>query len=119
MTRVIFKDLEKSELAKNAAEEYLSEVVQKFPDLNGSHYTLTLSMQNSPLQAGPDLFTAKFYCKSGKYKGVIMQRSSSNLYKALSDLSNSMLERLNRFGDKKRVKSIKKARKDKNLTVNY
>ncbi|MCB0355824.1 MAG: hypothetical protein KDD40_02395 [Bdellovibrionales bacterium] len=113
MIKVIFKDLEKSELAKSVAEESMNDLVDKFPDLKNSHISLTLSMQNSPTQAGPDLFTVKFYCKTGRYRGVIMQRSAPNLYKALSELSNSLLERLNRFGDKKRVKKIKRARLDR------
>lgn len=110
MIQITFKDLEKSELAKETALEQMESVVEKFPDLAPSRVSLTLSMQNSPTQAGPDLFTVKFYCRGGKYNGVVLERSSSNLYKALAELSDALLERLNRYGDKRRVKNIKKAR---------
>ncbi|MCB0419496.1 MAG: hypothetical protein KDD61_00770 [Bdellovibrionales bacterium] len=110
MIRIIFKDLEKSELAKRVADDSMNDLFNKFPDLKTSYISLTLSMQNSPTQAGPDLFTVKFNCRSGKYRGAIMQKSAPNLYKALSDLSDGLLEKLNRFGDKKRSKRLKKAR---------
>lgn len=113
MIQVVFKDLERSELAKNIATDCVDRVLEKFPDLQGSRISMTLSMQNSPVQAGPDLFTVKFNCVSGKYKGVILERSDSNLYKAMALLSNGLLERLNRFGDKKRGRVQKKARRQR------
>ncbi len=114
------KDLEKSELAKKIAMDSVNAVIEKFPDLEGSRISITLSMQNSPLQAGPDVFTVKFNCGSGKYKGVILERSASNLYKAMALLSNGLLERLNRFGDKQRVRVQKRARlqRDRALRMN-
>ena len=116
MIKVIFKDLEKSELAKEAAIEHVETLISRFPDLEGSKITMTLSMDNSPTQAGPDLFSVKFQCKSGKYKGVILEKYASNYYKALAALSDNLLERLNRFGDKKRVQNRKKARQLLNFT---
>lgn len=111
MIDIVFKDLEKSELAKDATYNRMQDAMERFPDLERSRITITLSMENSPTQAGPDLFKVKFQCKSGKYNGVILERSAPTLYKALADVSESLLERLNRFGDKERVKKIKHARK--------
>ena len=111
MIKILFKDLERSELAKETVFERMADVIQRFPDLELSKVTITLSMQNSPTQSGPDLFTVKFRCQSGRFKGVIMERSSTTLYKALADLSEGLLERLNRFGDKERVRKIQQARR--------
>ncbi len=116
MVKVIFKDLERSELAKDAAIEHVQTLISRFPDLEDSKITMTLSMDNSPTQPGPDLFAVKFQCKSGKYKGVILEKYASNYYKALALLSENLLERLNRFGDKKRVQNRKKARELLNFT---
>lgn len=115
MIKIVFKDLEKSELAKQVALDRLQDAIVRFPDLEKCRVSVTLSMENSPTQAGPDVFTVKFRCQSGKYKGVILERSASTLYIALAEVSECLLERLNRFGDKERVKNIKKARKMQRL----
>lgn len=112
MLKIVFKNLEKSELAKEAAEERLATVADRFPDLCESRITVTLSMENSPLQAGPDVFSVKIQCHDGRYRGVIMQKSASSLYIALADLVDHLLEKLNRQGDKARVTQIHKARHD-------
>lgn len=111
MIKVVFKNLEKSELAREVAVERLQAVVERFPDLEKSEVTVTLSMQNSRLQPGPDVFTVKVYCKGGRYRGVTMEKSAGNMYTALADVVDHMLERLNRFGDRSRVRQRGRARK--------
>jgi len=111
MTQIIFKNLQKSELAKEVALERIDVVVERFPDLSSSSLVITLSMQNSPEQAGPDEFTVKVYCRGGRYRGITLEKSGPNLYAALADVVEHMLERLNRFGDRARVKGREKARK--------
>jgi len=105
MIKVVFKNLEKSDLAKEAVEERLREVLERFPSLSESHIVVTLSMQNSPRQGGPDLFAVKTRIEKGIYDGVILEKSAPSLYVALADICEHLLERLNRFSDKKRVKS--------------
>lgn len=110
MIKVIFKNLKKSELAKDAAVERILSIVDKFPDLKQSRITVTLEMQNSPFQAGPDLFTVKMHISGGRYSDIRMEKSAPNLYAALASLTEHMLEKLNRFGDRARVKVRKRAR---------
>lgn len=114
MILVLFKDLEKSELAKQVTVDRFQDSIARFPDLENCRIIVTLSMENSPTQAGPDIFTVKFRCQTGRYKGVILERSASSLYIALAEVSDLLLERLNRFGDKERVKKIKQARRVRN-----
>lgn len=111
MIKVHFKDLEPSEIAKEAAIERIEEIVSQFPDLAKSQIHITLSMQNSPTQAGPDEFSVKFRTTGGRYRGIIVEKGAESLYKALALLIENLLERLNRFGDKARVKQIKSGRK--------
>lgn len=111
MMRVVFKDLESSEIARNIVTERIQSVIERFPDLARSRLTVTLSMQNSPAQAGPDLFSVKLVSQGGRYKDVVMEKSASNLYVALADLVEHLLERLNRRGDRARVKERAIARK--------
>ena len=110
MVKITFKNLERSELAKEAVEERFKEVVDRFPDLSQSNIHVTLSMENSPRQSGPDLFRVKTRIEKNKYHGVILEKKSSSLYTALADVAEHLLERLNRFGDKKRVKARRQER---------
>lgn len=110
MIQIKFKNLEKSELAREAVEERVASLVDKFPDLGGGEILITLEMENSPSQAGPDFFKVKVYISSGRYKGVTVMKADANLYVALADVVDHMLEKLNRHGDRVRVKERKIAR---------
>lgn len=110
MIQVKFKNLEKSEMAREAAQERIEALIAKFPDLSKSKIQITLEMENSPSQAGPDIFKVKCHVSGARYDGVTIEKEGSNLYVALADVIEHMLENLNRFGDKARVKERTKAR---------
>lgn len=110
MIQIKFKNLEKSELAKEAVAERVKALVDKFEDLLESRITVTLEMENSPTQAGPDVFNVKLHVSRGRFDGTTVTKSHSNLYVALADLIDHMLEKLNRTGDRARVKERTKAR---------
>jgi ribosome-associated translation inhibitor RaiA len=107
MIKVVFKNLEKSELAKEAAQQRLEAILEKF---SVDSVRVTLSMENSPLQAGPDMFTAKLIAKRKGSPPLILEKSASNLYTALSQLSDHLLERLARSRAKGRGRRRKLAR---------
>lgn len=111
MIHVKFKGVDKSEIAIAAAQERVGSLVEKFPDLNDSKIQITLEMQNSPFQAGPDLFKVKVRVLDGRYSGITVEKADSNLYVALAEVVDHMLEVLNRFGDRVRVKQRKQARR--------
>lgn len=111
MIQIIFKNLEKSELAREVVHERVNPLVEKFEQLKDSKITVTLEMENSPFQSGPDLFKVKLHIANGKFKGVTITKSDSNLYKALAEIVDHLLEKLNRTGDKERVKKRNRARK--------
>ncbi len=117
MIRILFKDLDKSELARDLALERISTVVDRFPDLRNHRVDATLSMENSPIQAGPDVFTVKLYIHGRRYKSVLIQKSAMNLYAALAAVVEHSLERLNRFGDRDRVKQRSRARKTRDTVI--
>lgn len=110
MIQVKFKNLEKSELAREAAQDRIETLIEKFPDLGQSRIQITLEMQNSPAQAGPDVFKVKVHVTRAKYNGITVEKASPNLYVALADVVDHMLETLNRFGDRARVKERRIAR---------
>ncbi|NBV51657.1 hypothetical protein EBR78_10635 [bacterium] len=111
MIQITFKNLERSELAQEAVQDRLHEALERFPDLSQAKLLVTLAMENSPRQTGPDLFRVKLRVSGGKYHGVILEKEASSLYAALADVNEHLLERLNRFGDKFRVKARTRERK--------
>lgn len=102
MIKVNFKNLEKSDLARAAVEERFGTLMEKFEDLEFCKINVTLEMENSPLQAGPDVFSVKVHISSGPFRGITVRKERENLYGALADLMDHMLEVLNRHLDKKR-----------------
>lgn len=111
MIQIKFKNLDKSEMAKEAVQERIEVLVDKFPGLYGSKIQVTLEMENSPTQAGPDLFKVKLHVSRGRYDGITCEKADSSLYVALAELVDHMLESLNRFGDRVRVKERRNARR--------
>lgn len=111
MIEVRFKNLDKSEMLRDSVNERVQALVEKFPDLSSSRIKVTLEMENSPLQPGPDLFKVKIHLFRGRYDGLTVEKGNSNLYVALAEVSDLMLEKLNRFGDRIRVKERGEARK--------
>jgi ribosome-associated translation inhibitor RaiA len=107
MINIVFRNLDKSELAREAVIERIGVIVEKFPDLQESRINVNLEMHNSPLQAGPDHFTVKTECASGRYRGIRVEKSAPSLYVALADVAEHLLELLNRHGDRARVKARK------------
>lgn len=104
MITIVFKNLDKSDLTKAVVIARVQETIDRFPDLAGYRITVTLSMQNSPQQAGPDHFTVKIHVREGKYRDVLIEKSAMNVHLALADVNEHLLERLNRMGDRTRVK---------------
>jgi ribosome-associated translation inhibitor RaiA len=111
MIQVRFKNLEKSEIAREAATERLEAIVEKFPDLESAKIDITLEMLNSRAQPGPDMFSVRVGVLTGRYKGITITKLDANLYVALADVVDHLLEKLNRYGDRARVKKISAERK--------
>lgn len=111
MIQIKFKNLEKSELALEITRDRILELTEKFPDLKRSRIQVCLEMENSPSQPGPDLFSVKLLIQTGRYAGIKLEKSHFNIHVALAEVVDHMLERLNRAGDRARVKERAKARK--------
>lgn len=111
MIKVTFKNLTKSDIVVAAIEQRVKAIRSKFPNLNVSDILVLAEMKNSPLQAGPDLFTISLEIRRGVYQGVRVERSAPNLYRALSDLFELLLLKLNRVSDRARVRERTSARR--------
>ena len=110
MISIKFKDLERSELAKDVIVERLSEAEKKFPQLLHHKLLITLSMENSPHHKGPDLFGVKLNISGPKFKSLVLEKKASSLYLAAALLQEALLELLNRSIDKPRIKARREER---------
>lgn len=110
MIQVKFKNLEKSDLVRKIAVDRISEAVERFPKGKPRSVVVTLEMENSPQKAGPDLFSGRTEVLGGRYHGLILEKSSDDLYVALADVSDRLLERFNRYSDRLRIKALKQKR---------
>ena len=111
MIQVSFKNLEKSDLMLQAIEDRLRPTLFKFGICQENQARVTVEMENSPQQAGADQFRLKIFIKSGRYKGLTMEKSDTHFHGALALAADHLLEALNRSGDKARVKARQQERK--------
>ena len=108
--QIYFKNLQRSDFTETAVLDRILAVITKFPGLEEGRIRITLEMLNGPEQPGPDRFAIRMQVLSGRYRGVRLEKSAENLHIALAELVDHALERLNRFGDRNRVKDRRKAR---------
>lgn len=113
MIKISFKNLEKSSLARDIALEKMNLLIEKFPELEHHNIQITISMDNSSSQAGPDEFGIKIQIKGKKFGGLIVEKRAKTLYLAIAELNEALLELLNRRTDKLRVKKRSQLRKAK------
>lgn len=104
--KILFRNLEKSDLAKEIVTQRLQPTIEKFPDLRSHQVVATLSMENSPHKPGRDSFTVKILITGKRYRAIVLKKSGPNLYAALAEATDHLLERLNRYGDRLRVKRL-------------
>jgi ribosome-associated translation inhibitor RaiA len=117
MYKIVFKNLESSDLLRENVEERFEMLKDKFPDLSNHKCTITLEMKNSPQHAGVDCFAIKVVIDGFKYKDITFEHQAENLYLAIAEFSDKMVEVLNRSGDKIRVKTRSKNRISANQII--
>lgn len=103
-------------MARSIVVEKMNVLIEKFPDLQHHAIYLTLSMDNSASQAGPDEFGIRVQIKGKKFDGLIVEKKAQSLYLAMAVVDEVLLELLNRRIDKRRVKNRNQLRKQKYST---
>ena len=96
MLELKFKNLEKSELAREVVAEKVGLLLEKSAELKKSKVVITLELQNSADKPEPDLFSVKLQIINGKYAGTTLSESSPNMYNALSDLAERLVKKIDR-----------------------
>lgn len=114
--KIRFVRLEKSQLVKEAIEDRLLPTIQKFDFINEEDIFFEVEMENSPHQAGRDLFRVKIVFRSGEMQGFVLEKTDDNFYRALSSLSTSLPVNINRYRQKQMTKRLNKQRRVKNVS---
>ena len=102
MLRIVFKNLEPSQLARNVVKDRIEPVLEKFPALGEHRVTLTLEMENSPTQAGLDLFTVTSIVSGPTFKNLKLRKSAENFYQATAELVDAFSELLSQETDRRK-----------------
>ena len=101
MLKIVFKNLESSSLIRWNVQRKMNNVLAKFPSLFEHRTTLTIEMQNSPKQAGPDLFTVSSMINGKLFKNLKIKRSAGNLYVAVAKLVDGLNQLLGEENDRR------------------
>lgn len=103
--KVVFKNLKESTIVEQIVRSRIEESVSKFPELERHKLVATIYMENSPEQAGRDLFGVRLRISGPYHTNIILEKAESNMYLALAELQEALLERMRRAREKKRSKT--------------
>lgn len=113
MLRVVFKNLRKSKFAEDIVATRVNAVLEKFPEYKPSSATAILEMENSPLQAGPDIYNVKLILTDKSRSPIVLRMKSGHLYQAAAMLADRLLEVMHRAVEKRRDVRRFRRRRDK------
>ena len=102
MVDVKFKNLRKSTLLSENIRERIEACLERFTAFSRSNVTATVEMENSPRQAGPDMFSVKVFVSGGRLSGLSIKKKHLTVYKALADLTDCLVQKISRAEDKRR-----------------
>jgi ribosome-associated translation inhibitor RaiA len=102
MVKVIFKNLEKSDLVRSIATERIEKTIRKFSELAELTSTVIVSREHSSEHAGVDLFSAKLLIGGHGLKPVVLEKRASSLYLAVAQVADTALEILHKAVSKDR-----------------
>jgi ribosome-associated translation inhibitor RaiA len=114
--QVVFQNLKKSEFIKSLVVDRVQSVLEKFPQNRRGKAVVYVSMENSPRQAGPDLFGVKVMLKSSIARSMVFSKKAGSLFQATADVADGLLESMHRQHDKMLDRERDKQRRWKSWT---
>ena len=104
MIKVIFKNLEKSDLVRQVTTEKIEKTINKFSELAEGATTVIVSREHSHEHSGLDLFSAKLLVEGHGRKPFILEKRAQSLYQAVALVTDRALEVLHKTFRKDREK---------------
>lgn len=112
MTKVIFRNLKRSDFIRSAVEDQLLHVQQRYAEELKGEPTVIVSMENSPRQAGADSFTVKILGLGRRLGFVTVHKSSADFYEALKTSIQGFTHILDKGIKKRRTKAKRERRRN-------
>ncbi len=98
--QVVFQNLKKSEFIRAFVTDRVLSVLEKFPQNRRGKATVYVSMENSPRQAGPDVFGVKVMLRNSVIKTFVLSKKAGSLFQATADVAEGLLETLHRHSER-------------------
>lgn len=98
--KIVFKNLIPMDTTKSIVQDRLIPVLSKFPGNSERFITVTLEMENSPRQAGPDHFSVSVHITDGPYRGIKITKEAMDLMVALASVTESLFTQLSKHNEK-------------------
>jgi ribosome-associated translation inhibitor RaiA len=111
--KVVFKNLQKSDMVRDIAAERLEKMLSKFPDFDGLSSNVIISREHSPENAGINEYSVKLHIEGQGIKPMVLEKRAENFYQALALVSDRALELLHRAHEKDRLHKRQEKRKFK------
>ncbi len=99
--KFVFKNMERSEFIERKVSNKIESFQEKFPSLKLSEIICTIKASKSSPQKTSEKFRVKLKINTGKYSGLILEKTSNLFHKALTEVTDGIHERLRRFDGKK------------------
>lgn len=91
MLKIVFKNIEPSQMARDILVERIAPILKRDPSLKECSVTIMLETENSLSQDVPDLFTLSLSAADKvNQKDLIIKKSSENFYHATASLAESL-----------------------------
>jgi ribosome-associated translation inhibitor RaiA len=101
--KIVFKNGLESEFIKNAMNQHMEVLEEKHPELQQTDAIVTVKMDNSPLQAGPDSYTVNIRLIGGRnFRNISLHKTAQNFYSAMNAAFHVLAQKLSKKSEKKR-----------------
>ena len=111
MTKVIFRNLKRSDLIRSAVESQFAQIQERYAEELKGDPTVIVSMENSPRQAGVDSFSVKILGLGRRLGFVTFHKSSTDFYEALKTTIQGFTHILDKGLKKRRTKAKRERRR--------
>jgi ribosome-associated translation inhibitor RaiA len=103
MVKVIFKNLERSDLIREIASEKVEKALQKYAVVDPLASTVVLSREHSREHTGVDEFSVKLMVGARGHKPVIVEKRSTSITQALASVLDRAMDLLHQSFARERL----------------
>jgi ribosome-associated translation inhibitor RaiA len=103
MVKIVFKNLEKSDIIRKVAIARVQKALERFSDIDSLASTVVLSREHSREHAGLDEYSVKLILGAQGHRPVIVEKRAANFYQALAMVLDRAMDILHQSFAKERL----------------